>query len=272
MGKRSRTSSGRSGEQDLLMAALVDRPGLLLVVSFAGFLLAASVGVVAQKLWSPIKADDQNEFNIVQSAALTLLGLIVGFSFSMAISRYDQRKSLEEAEANAIGTEYMRADFMPESAAAATRKLLKQYLDQRILYYVTADQDKLQRIEADSAKLATDLWASAKSVAAAQPAAVTSLVVATGMNDVLNAADTTTAAWLDRIPTPAWWLMIMIGVGSNVTLGFGAERFTSFLLVVLPLTVAVSMFLIADIDSPRGGVVQVAPQNLSRLAASLKGP
>ncbi len=42
-----------------------------------------------------------------------LLGLIIGFSFSMAISRYDQRKNYEEAEANAIGTEYVRADLLP---------------------------------------------------------------------------------------------------------------------------------------------------------------
>lgn len=255
------------------MAALVDRPGLLLVVSFVGFLLAALLGVIAQRMWSPVRPDDQNELTIVQSAALTLLGLVVAFSFSMAVSRYDQRKNLEEAEANAIGTEYVRAGFMPRSDTAATRKLLKQYLDQRILHYVTKDQAKLDRIEADSAKLGADLWASAKSVADAQPAAVTSLVVVTGMNDVLNATDATTAAWLDRIPIAAWWLLFVIGIGSNLTIGLGAKRFNAFLLLlVLPLTIAVSLFLIADIDSPRGGVVEVFPQNLNRLAASLNAP
>jgi hypothetical protein len=60
----------------------------------------------------------------------------------------------------------------------------------------------------------------------------------------------------------------MIGVGSNLTIGLGAKGF-SLLLIILPLTVAISLFLIADIDSPRGGVVQVQPENLSRLAASL---
>jgi hypothetical protein len=84
------------------MAELVDRPGLLLIVSFAGFLLAALLGVVAQRVWRPVQAGDQNELTIVQTAALTLLGLIVGFSFSMAVTRYDQRKNLEEAEANAV--------------------------------------------------------------------------------------------------------------------------------------------------------------------------
>ena len=135
------------------MAELVERPGLLLVVSFVGLLLAALLGVVSQKVWSPIRAGDQNELNIVQSAALTLLGLIVGFSFSMAVTRYDQRKNLEEAEANAIGTEYTRTDLMPESAAAAARGLLKRYLDQRILFYLTADESKLERIDAETVKL-----------------------------------------------------------------------------------------------------------------------
>ena len=54
----------------------------------------------------------------VLAATLTLLGLIIGFSFSMAISRYDQRKNYEEAEANAIGTEYVRADLLPAADAA----------------------------------------------------------------------------------------------------------------------------------------------------------
>jgi hypothetical protein len=253
------------------MAELVERPVLLLVVSFAGLVLAAVLGMVGQRVWTPIRQGDQSELNIVQTAALTLLGLIVGFTFSMAVNRYDQRKNLEEAEANAIGTEYVRTDLMPESAAAAARALLKRYLDQRILFYLTEDRSKLERIDAESAKLAADLWASARSVAAAQPTPVTALI-ASGMNDVLNAADFTTAAWLNRIPIPAWQLMVMIGLACNVMLGLGAKRFNSSLLLVVPLTVSVSFFLIGDIDSPRGGVVQVLPQNLTRLAQSLNAP
>ena len=252
------------------MAALVDRPLLMFLVSFAGLVLATLFGVVAQKVWSPIKVGEQDEFNIVQSAALTLLGLIVGFSFSMAVSRYDQRKIFEEAEANAIGTEYVRADLMPESGATATRGLLKRYLDQRILFYVTADRTKLDAIGAETAKVGAELWASARSAAAADRTAVSALV-ASGMNDVLNSADYTEAAWLNRIPMPAWWLMVIIGVACNVTLGFGSRRFNSFLLLVVPVTVSVAFFLIADIDSPRGGLVLVLPQNLDRLAAALNG-
>jgi hypothetical protein len=247
-------------------------PLLVLAVSFMGLWLAAMLGVVCQKVWSPVKAGDQNEFNIVQSAALTLLGLIVAFSFSMAVTRYDQRKNLEEAEANAIGTEYVRTDLMPQNSAAATRDLLKQYLNRRIQFYETTDKVRLETIAAETSALGADLWSSARSAAAAQPTALTSLLVASGMNDVLNAADFTTAAWLNRIPITGWWLMFAIGAGCNITLGFGARRFNSFLLLVLPLTIGVAFFLIADIDSPRSGLVNVVPENLIRLATSLNPP
>ena len=251
------------------MAALVDRPLLLLAVAFVGLLLAAMLGVAAEKAWKPVRGSDHNELAIVQSAALTLLGLIVGFSLAMAISRYDQRKGLEEAEANAIGTEYLRVGLMPDSAAENARNALKRYLDLRIQYYLTTDQSELARIGAARAKLEADLWAAMKSQSEASPTAIT-MLVACGLNDVFNSTDATAAAWLDRIPIPAWWLLALIALGANVTLGVGARRF-NLLLLVVPLAASVSFFLIADIDSPRGGVVQVAPQNLTRLAGSLKG-
>lgn len=252
------------------MAELVNRPLLLLVVSFVALVIAALLGVAAQRAWSPVKATEHNELAIVQSAALTLLGLIVGFTFSMAISRYDQRKNLEEAEANAIGAEYLRVALMPDSAAASARSALKRYLDLRIQYYLTTDQGELERIGGERAKLEADLWAAMRSQSEASPTAIT-MLVAWGLNDVFNSTDATAAAWLDRIPPPGWSLLALIALGANVTLGFGLKRFNALLLVV-PLAASVSFFLIADIDSPRGGVVRVAPENLDRLAASLNAP
>src|SRR3974390_3171517 len=63
--------------------------------------------------------DERDDFNVVTGAVLTLLGLLIGFSFSMALTRYDQRKNYEEEEANAIGTEYVRAGLLPPPGAGA---------------------------------------------------------------------------------------------------------------------------------------------------------
>jgi hypothetical protein len=76
----------------------------------------------------------RDDFGLILAATLTLLALIIGFSFSMATARYDQRKNYEEQEANAIGTEYVRADLLSPVEAAKVRSLLGSYLDQRVLF------------------------------------------------------------------------------------------------------------------------------------------
>ena len=71
----------------------------------------------------------------------------------MALGRYEQRKNYEAAEANAIGTEYLRVDFLPATDAAAARLLLKNYIDQRILFYITRDLAKLHEVHDHTALL-----------------------------------------------------------------------------------------------------------------------
>jgi hypothetical protein len=216
----------------------------------------------------PLKEEEREDFGTVLTATLTLLGLLIGFTFSMAISRYDQRKNLEEAEANAIGTEYVRVDVLPAADAEKARVLLRAYLAQRILFYRNRDKNELQRINASTAQLQNDLWAVVRGPAEAQPNAITGLAMS-GMNDVLNSQGYTTAAWLNRIPVAAWLLMRAIALGSNFLIGYGARRRDTVLLLIVPLAVSMSFFLVADIDSPREGLISVRPQNLEILSQSL---
>jgi hypothetical protein len=214
--------------------------------------------------------DDREDFSLVIAATLTLLGLIIGFSFSMAVSRYDLRKNYEEAEANAIGTEYVRADLLPAADAERIRLLLRQYLDERVMFYRIRDSRELQHINAVTSQLQTDLWNSVKSPAEAKPTPVVALAVS-GMNDVLNSQGYTQAAWWNRIPIAAWGLMMAIAICCNLLIGYGAlhAEAKSVRLIVLPLVVSISFLLIADIDSPRSGIIHVSPQNLLSLAQSI---
>src|SRR5271170_4187588 len=97
-------------------------PIFVFVFSFLTMFLSARIGIFLSKKRA-LEQDVRQDLDLLVSATLTLLGLIVGFSFSMAISRYDQRKNYEEAEANAIGTEYVRADLLPAADAAKVRAL-----------------------------------------------------------------------------------------------------------------------------------------------------
>jgi hypothetical protein len=185
----------------------------------------------------------------------------------MAVTRYDQRKNYEEAEANAIGTEYVRADLLPADTAATVRELLRKYLDQRILFYHAHNDAEVGQIDAVTAELQAELWSAVVPSATAQPTPVVALAVS-GMNDVLNSQGYTQAAWWNRIPIAAWALMGLTAISCNLLFGYGGRG--SVFVLALPLIVSISFFLIADIESPRAGMIRVPPQNLISVLQSMK--
>ena len=93
------------------MSNVTHYPSLIFALTFSALWLTAWAGVWLGKKGRELEADLRDDFGLILAATLTLLALIIGFSFSMATARYDQRKNYEEQEANAIGTEYVRADL-----------------------------------------------------------------------------------------------------------------------------------------------------------------
>ena len=188
----------------------------------------------------------------------------------MAIDRHDNRETLEEGEANAIGTEYLRADLLPSKVSEKTKVLLLQYLDQRILFYSSQPKEKIQEIRDRTNQLQNALWQEIVPVAHQQATPTIALTVS-GMNDVLNSQGYVQAAWTNRIPFPAWALMTAIALCANILVGFGARKFKNNvgLFMIFPFVTSVSFFLIADIDSPRGGVIRSEPHNLITLKENL---
>jgi hypothetical protein len=247
---------------------LLDYPRLFFVVCLIVLWLAAQTGAAVRKR-RPLQDAEREDYGLVETATLTLLGLIIGFSFSMATTRYDLRKNYEEAEANAIGTEYVRAGLLPAGDAAIIRSQLRKYTELRIAFYRTRNFDELKQIDTDTAKLQSEMWTAVEAPALAQPTPVVALAVS-GMNDVLNSQGYTQAAWWNRIPASAWALMIAIAVAGNFLVGYGTrgERTRGILLFILPLVVSIAFLLVSDIDSPRGGFIHVVPQNLVSLLQS----
>jgi hypothetical protein len=248
---------------------LRDFPLVIFIVSLIGLWLSEQLGLWLRRKLRPVEEEERKDLATLEAATLTLLGLIIAFSFSMAIGRYDQRKNYEAEEANAIGTEYARADLLPATEAEKVRKLLKEYLGQRMAFYQTRSQRELQQIASTTDGLERELWSSVRGVAASQSTPIVVLAVS-GMNDVLNDRAYTQAAWWNRIPLAAWYLMVSIAVLCNLLLGYGAHRSGPHLFLILPLVLSISFLLISDLDSPHGGVIRVLPQNLTALADSLQ--
>jgi hypothetical protein len=252
------------------MRAALDNPFLVLLGSLIVFSVSAWIGTRLHRQLQ-VGESDQENFSFVLGGTLTLLGLIVGFTFSMAVGRYDLRKSREEQEANAIGTAYVQADLLPATDAARVRGLLRDYADQRVLFYTLNDAPRLRRVGAETTRLQTEMWTVVASHASAQPTPVSALTVS-GMNDVLNSQGYAQAASWNQIPTEAWALVIGIAIFCNGLIGLRAHGRSVTLLLILPLVLSVTLFLIADIDSPRIGVIHVVPRDLSAVAESVRGP
>jgi len=252
------------------MAAFVAHPAILFIVLVGLFVASVAFGAFVLRRIAMLGDDERDDFNIVTTATLTLLALLIGFSLSMAVNRYDQRKNLEEAEANAIGTEYARADLASTPLANQIKAALVRYVQLRLDEYDTRDRQELARLDRDTAALQAQLWQLAVQVAREQPTPIGALVTA-GMNDVLNSQDYSQAARINHIPLGAWFLMILIAMFGCTVQGYGAKGRLSrgLLITILPVTVALSLALISDIDSPRGGIIRIQPQNLTRLHQSL---
>ena len=248
------------------MVDLLDHPFLVFVVSLFVFWGSALLGVRFRDSIN-LAEGSRGEFMFVLGATLTMLGLIVGFTFSLAVTRYDQRKNYEELEANAIATEYARTDLLPDIDAPKVRSLIASYLEQRILNY-TANEAGLPEIEARTNQLKRAMWSTVAAAGAPQSPALKALTLA-GMNDVLNSQGFTQAAWRNRIPIAAWVLLAAMAVFCNALIGLAAETKSTLVFLILPAALSISLFLIADIDSPRGGVIRVRPQNLESLAVAL---
>ena len=252
------------------MLNFIDYPMLVLTFSFAVLWIAAFIGTWIRKKRPNLIADqeDHQDLVFVLGGTLTLLGLIIGFAFSMAVSRYDKRKDCEAEEANAIGTEYLRAGLLPSTDAAVVRDLLRKYVYVRIREYQTRRKSQPRELDSETAKLQDEMWSAAIKPAPAQPSAVTALAIA-GMNDVLNSQGYTQAAFRNRIPSAAWGLLVSIAIFCNFLVGYSAHRRGAVVLLILPIALGICLFLIADIDSPNGGMIRIVPRNLESTAASM---
>jgi len=244
------------------MLSFLDYPLLVLAICLITSWMPVWIGSMFQE-------DTRLEFDFVLGGVLTLLALIIGFTFAMAVSRYDERKNYEEQEANAIGTEYLRVNLLPPDDVDHVHALLRSYIEQRILNYTTRNEQQLQQINMKAARLQTEMWTAVQANAEAQPTPVASLIAA-GMNDVLNSQGYAQAAWRNRIPIAAWTIVLALSIFCSFLVGYGAHGRNILLSVALPIALSISLFLIADIDSPRHGLIHVYPQNLQSTLESLQ--
>jgi hypothetical protein len=190
----------------------MNHPPVVFLTTFALLMLATWVGQALQKRAGGPKEEGRADAGLMASAILTLLFLFIGFSFSMAINRYDLRKTCEQAEAIAIGTMYSRADLLASGDAAKVQGLLKKYIDQSVSLYTVSSGDEALEFRKNVVRLQAELWATLRPALASVPAPRLGSMVQ-GLNDVVSTQRSSQAAWRNRIPIGAWTLLVGISIG-----------------------------------------------------------
>ena len=252
------------------MGKLADYEYLTFAVTLVVLWVAIEAGTWIAARLRPVKAEEHQHLGQMTSASITILALIIGFSFSAALERYNQRKNFEQEEASAISSEYSLAGLLPEADATEMRGRLLEYIQLRIAFFEKDDRVERASIRANRLKLEGELWPIVERNAGATPTPVMAQVVA-GLNAVTSRAGYSLAAGIDRIPDGTWTLMAMLALLACVLMGFGAPGGQPIALrLVLPLMVALAFFMISSLDAQRRGVIRVLPENLLRLQEDLK--
>ena len=209
----------------------------------------------------------------IQGAVLGLLALLLGFTFSMAVGRYENRRDLVLKEANAIGTTYLRASFLPEAQATAVEGLLRSYVDVRLDFYSAGnDSNKIAAAEEETARLQRELWVQTVAAAKEAPSPITATFI-NALNETIDLDATRLNALRSRVPSAVWLLVLIVAGAGCFASGYGAgasgER-TGFSGGMLPVLIAVVITLIADFDRPRQGLISVSQQPLLDLKQSFQ--
>jgi hypothetical protein len=257
------------------MQALIDAIpvwGLFIVVCLF-LLLAYEIGFRAGRWWQKRQPGEQEgPGGVLIGSLLTLVAFLLAVTMGMASDRFDNRRGLVLQEANAIGTTFLRAGYLPAPANDDMRELLRQYAPLRI---ATSDRTVLNQNIARSEELHDQMWAIAEEVARTAGNDVNALFIES-LNEVIDVHEARVIAGVyARIPETVIWLLAAGAFLSVGMLGYGAGisgQRSVLSAVVLVVALATVLTLVLDIDRPRDGLIVVSQQPLIDLMNDIGPP
>ena len=254
----------------------LSRTSLLAIAAtlFVAMCAAAASGTVLRerrKRRARQKGDDKDggQEAYIVSAVLGLLALLLGFTFSLAVERFEARRNLVLQEANAIGTAYLRAQLLAEPHRTRLAGLLVRYTDNRILL-AKAKPGQSRGLLAQNDALLTDIWAATSAAFDSIKASPFSATFLDSVNAVIDLDSARKAARTARIPPEVFivlfvYLITTAGVLGYVLKGIEGRFAAGFLLALLTL----SFTLIVDIDRPVLGGITESQRPMEELRKSL---
>jgi hypothetical protein len=228
-------------------------------------------------LWFRVHRDMRNEegASFVMSAALTLLALLVGFTFGMAQSNFELRRDLVTAEANAISTTHLRHQLLDEASQREINALMAEYVKVRMSFSAArGDRESLESVSEKTANLQKRIWEATDRALETPAGQKVSVPLLTATNEMFDDAERRYAAFDARIPDRILRSLLAYALGSALLVGLtlaatGARHFIStsglFLLIGLALS------LIIDMDNGAAGLITTSQAPMERVAAVIDG-
>nr|NLI50962.1 hypothetical protein [Propionibacterium sp.] len=247
------------------------------VVGLALFVACFAASEVAYRLGrrgSATVGSRKEHYVSVQAMMAALLGLLLAFTVSMAVSRFESRKAAVVDESNAIGTAFLRASLLPEAEQSRTVDLFREYLDLRL---EAASPERYRRptpdLVARQSALQGRLWSVGATAAQNDQQAVTTGLYLQAVNEMIDSAGRRDAALRNHVPESLLFMIFAVALATLAVIGFvsgitpGRSLAAS---VVLSLVVAVVVFVILDFDRPYRGVIMVSQESMLDLRAFME--
>jgi hypothetical protein len=216
------------------------------------------------------------QISVVEASLVGVLGLLLGFTMSMAVSRFEARKDLVLEEANAIGTSYLRTQLLPVPEGNAIASLLRDYLNNRIQFAAAGDDPgKLQAVREQGQRLQDSFWRQAVAYADKAQNPVLASLLLQSLNRVNDVESARWMAFYNHVPGAVMYLNAIVALATATLVGyaFGVEGIRHFLsLCLLVLAIAVALGVIVDLDRPRRGFIRVSQQPMLDLQRQICAP
>lgn len=221
-----------------------------------------SSGTVKDDGWAPLVA-----------GAVTLLGLLLAFTVSMATERFEARRHLVINEANAISTTYLRARAFEGETGAAVRAAILDYANARRLAYLAGeDPSKIESVERANDRQRDRIWAATLAALGEPDNAQMTTSVLQATNEMFDIAATRQASVETRVPPSILLSLVAYAIVTAILSGYGLANHGvrhAIASTLLFLMVAALITLVLDLDHPRSGVIRVSQSPLERVAISI---
>jgi hypothetical protein len=206
----------------------------------------------------------KSQVSTVEAGILGVLGLLLGFTMSMAVSRFEARKQLVLDEANAIGTSCLRAEVLPAPEGPEMARLLREYVTVRVQYGTAgSDLPRLDSLLAQTVRLQKELWSRAAAYAQKDPNPVRVGLLLQSLNQAIDLEAARRMALQDHVPSSVIYVNSIVGLLSATVVGyvFGLSGHRQiFSMCMLALAITLVLAVIIDLDRPRSGFIRISQQ------------